>query len=95
MIAVIGVGGIELDGLLATEAEQSLQFQGKSHEDVPNPLEGIPVQFLGTALPADMGAFTDAVVVVPAGHDIPLVDLLGPPAQNRHAVLHRADGQFT
>ena len=86
----IGVGGCELHGFLSAQPEKPLQFEGQSHECVPDFLEIGLDQFLGLAHIAHERAAADAVMGVVFRDEVRLVDLPGPPTQGAHAVLEGA-----
>ena len=92
-VAAIGPFRPDLDRLAPPQTEGCLQPQGHRRVGVGDPGELAAAQLARLADAGDVLPVADAVVVVVAGDDVLLADLLGPPSQFRHPVLDRAHGQ--
>ena len=91
--ATVRVRRRELDRLLAAQAER--RFQPPRHPDqfVLHQRQLLRRQVAAFVLVGHVRSRPDPVARVVLAHDVGLADLPRPPAQRRHPVLHRADGQ--
>jgi len=92
VIAAIGVAGLELDGLLAAQAESCLQAQTHVNMRISDAFQFF-VTFLGFVLAGNVVTLGNPQLGVVRRQDTGLADFFGPPAQVRETILQRTGGQ--